>query len=358
MPKVHPVRQRRAPARLREEDEEDDPQPGTSSEGQHWTRDEETLPPWWDTLMTSIDHKIQQAVANTQPATNQPSANRPATNQPADIPSQRQAEDALASFIRGPAVEALQGTANEVSAPNTSRSIKSLVPQHVKEKIWSREYVDMKVLLTNQTEKTDSFSLEIGSEGTTLQLLPQKKATPALTLLQWVRAWNRYVGILTEQAPQLGPVLSHHMDTVLSLAEKGAAWISYDENFRKMLVTGEAKWGSTHLEMYMKAHLETAACGPSAIQQPQTKADIPKGACFKYHTASACPNGARCTFQHKCFNCLGNHSFPNCRLTVQRPFKVLPKFQPQTPFRTGPTGQPGPRSGGREEPRSRGNRAF
>ena len=59
--------------------------------------------------------------------------------------------------------------------------------------------------------------------------------------------------------------LAHHMENVLNLADKNAVWRYYDEQFRHLTGSGMA-WEATHLELYMKAHLEC----PSTMSEQAT----------------------------------------------------------------------------------------
>ncbi|KAK7492349.1 hypothetical protein BaRGS_00016446 [Batillaria attramentaria] len=151
-------------------------------------------------------------------------------------------------------------------------------------------------------------------------------------------AWNRFLAILAQQSPSLTPHLAHHCEVVLVLAERNCNWRLYDEAFRQLVARHEAQWGSTHLELYLKATLEgqkpsdKPASGMTSTSQ--SSPNIPPGACKEYHSGGYC-GYVPCRYQHKCFNCLAMHPFYQCRAPVSTPFKVLPQFQLHHPSRSG-----------------------
>jgi hypothetical protein len=351
MPKARPQRQRRPSAKAQETAGHDrptsaprttvDPQPSTSRETSDSTANQTLLPPWWDQLLDTIDSRVQRAIDQ--------SAHSSTRGSPSTDPG------TIEQAIVQPTQDNLQGTVTSVS-----QTMLSLIPTKVKEKIWAGEFVEMSQLLSKVGQGEESFSLQVNTKGASpaLHLIPQKRAPLNLPLLAWVKAWNRYGAIVTEQSPNLAPLLAHHMETVLNLAEKGAAWASYDECFRRLVASGEASWGCISFELYMKAHLEASprdkAVTTSPAQAVNQVADIPKGACFKFHSSGSCLAGQNCAYQHKCYICLGSHPAVKCQLPRHTPFKVLPRFAlqmqaSQTPFRAG--------NGESRQPPNTGNRA-
>ena len=142
--------------------------------------------------------------------------------------------------------------------------------------------------------------------------------------------------------------LAHHMENVLNLADKKAGWRCYDDQFRHLLGSGMAAWGATHLELYMKSHLEC----PSTSNRPGTTpraqhplANTPLGACYRYHSLGQCTEGNLCKFQHNCYNCLAGHPASRCPSHSTRHTKPCRGFlaegtrgirQVDSPFRTPP----------------------
>ena len=123
--------------------------------------------------------------------------------------------------------------------------------------------------------------------------------------------------------------LAHHMENVLNLADKKAGWRYNVEQFRHLIGSGIAAWGATHLELYMKAHLECPSTNDRPGNTPwaqQPSANTPLGACYRYHSSGQCKEGKMCKFQHKCYNCLAGHPASRCRQPLYAPYKILPRF--------------------------------
>lgn len=286
-------------------------------------------------LIQSLDDKIQ---ASVQAAMESHLRSVEAAPQPLSTPQQGNMtntdySDNLATLQASSAsTSRLSGTLGFVSA---AIGLPSLVPEKVKAKIWAGEYIDLQTLLPSKSQ--DSFRLEItGGEGTpTLQIMPNQQQAK-LTLAIWIKAWNRFVAVLSLHKPHLTAGLAQHMETVMSLAEKQAGWESYDENFRQMVARGDAKWGSTHLELYMKAVLDHRIVYQQQQQQPHTEQNArnPRGTCYTYHNKGHCMAGADCKFQHKCYWCLGAHPASRCRAPQSDRPKVIPRFQNGQPVTT------------------------
>ena len=184
-------------------------------------------------------------------------------------------------------------------------------------------------MLSGSSEE-EAYAIQIGqTEGApSLQLVSQKRPAP-LRLPAWIKAWNRFSAILSEQDTSVMVGLAHHMENVLNLADKKAGWRYYDEQFRHLTGSGMAPWGSAHLELDMKAHLKCPSTNNRAgntplAQQPLAKA--PRGACFRYHSTRQCWEGIQCKLQHKCYNCLAGHPASCCPQPLLAPYKIMPRF--------------------------------
>ena len=143
-------------------------------------------------------------------------------------------------------------------------------------------------MLSGSSEE-EAYAIQIGqTEGApSLQLVSQKRSAP-LTLPAWMKAWNRFSAILSERDTSVMAGLAHHMENVLNLADKKAGWRYYDEQFRHLIGSGMAVWGSTHLELYMKVHLKCPSTNDRAGNTPwaqQPLAKVPRGACSRYHSS-------------------------------------------------------------------------
>ena len=166
-------------------------------------------------------------------------------------------------------------------------------------------FVDLRAMLSGSGK--EAYAIQIGqTDGApSLQLVSQKRSAP-LTLPAWIKAWNRFCAILSEQDASVRAGLAHHMENVLNLADKQAGW-RYDEQLRHLTGSGIAAWGATHLELYMKAHLECPSTNDRPSNTPRAQqplANKPLGACYRYHSTGQCKEGNLCKFRHKCYNCL------------------------------------------------------
>ena len=87
------------------------------------------------------------------------------------------------------------------------------VPGKLKAKIWTHEYFDFGLLLTNspieqQYELSFATSKDSGSTGlATLCLEPTNKPKPISTIEPWTNAFQIYVGVYTSKFPQEAPAL-------------------------------------------------------------------------------------------------------------------------------------------------------
>ena len=90
----------------------------------------------------------------------------------------------------------------------------------------------------------EAYVIQIGqTDGApSLQLVSQKRSGP-LTLPAWIKAWNRFCAILSEQHASVTAGLAHHMENVLKLADKKAGWKYFDEQLRHLTGSGIAAWG-------------------------------------------------------------------------------------------------------------------
>ena len=123
--------------------------------------------------------------------------------------------------------------------------------------------------------------------------------------------------------------LAHHMENVLNLADKKASWRYYDEQFRHLIGSGMTAWGATHLELYVKAHLECPSTNDRPGNTPRAQqplANTPLGACYRYYSAGQCKEGNLCKFQHKCYNCLASHPASRCPQPLHAPYKIMSRF--------------------------------
>jgi hypothetical protein len=253
----------------------------------------------------------------------------------------------------GQASTSFTGDVQQSSFVSVSIPVISQIPLKTKQSVWAGEYVDLHHLLAPASE-TEAYRLHVDEQAgnPAIRLVPQPRTAP-LTIAQWTKAWGRYVAVLTEARHEQGLTakLTHHAEVVTSLADKKAFWRYYDEQFRHLVARGEAQWGSTHLELYTRAVLDSFQPRQTGVPQPNTssahrgrsQARPPAGACFRYHTTGRCPVGNTCEYQHKCYNCLKLHPFSQCTTPIG-PVRILSRYQTQShqPFRNSLRSRNGP----------------
>ena len=115
-------------------------------------------------------------------------------------------------------------------------SLGSRVSAKIKAKIWQNEYVDFGALLASgpPNEKL-SLSLTRGNSIPSQPLLtlePIQSSKKVQTISQWVTAFNTFVAIYVERAPQDAPKLIKYCEVVRNIAFKSGEWLFYDEQFR------------------------------------------------------------------------------------------------------------------------------
>lgn len=222
----------------------------------------------------------------------------------------------------------------------------SNVSDKIKNQIWAGKYIEFQFLIDNEENKF-KFQLEMGSDNPELSLVQEKHKKP-LSLSQWLFAWNKFTAIVCTKIPELGSMLPHHLELILEMSKEGGNWYYYDIEFRKLIEKGEAKWGSTHLELYLRAKLQVRSSNNNLqnVARSTSSQRWPNGACFSFHRGIGCKFGDKCRYQHKCFNCGFNHSFSACKKPVSLPYRFTKssnnfKSQGLHPFR-GEVGKNGP----------------
>ena len=202
------------------------------------------------------------------------------------------------------------------------------VPDEVKEKIWSGEFVEMAELLDKKDKaKLSTGKMPGGDKGR--EVLPE-----LLPFELWSKAWNRYQAILVRQVKtlnladpgKLSEDLAHHMEMVSAIKEKHANWGFYEREFRLLVARGEATWGKSHLELLIhtfpfkeSTERDVGAGLLSSKVKASSPRTLPTGACFRYQRTGSCVSGPACRFQHACVNCFGAHPVAHC----QRPLGNL-----------------------------------
>ncbi|VDH94786.1 Hypothetical predicted protein [Mytilus galloprovincialis] len=128
------------------------------------------------------------------------------------------------------------------------------ITDKIKQQIWAGQYINFNSLLENDETKY-RLQLVHGADNPELSITEERNKK-TLTLNQWLSAWNKFTSIICTKTPELGSVIPHHMEIIMEMSREGGNWQFYDIEFRKLIERGEAQWGSTHLELYLRAKLQ------------------------------------------------------------------------------------------------------
>lgn len=219
---------------------------------------------------------------------------------------------------------------------STSVSIEARVPDKLKSKIWSKQYVDFGSLLHRNKQGKEKLSLQVENSMKpgmlTIHQVERDDTDGELSSMNdWLTAWNRYMAIYCIKYPHEQAKLAKHLEAVRDIADAKGNWYSYDKDFRSLIEQGQVQWGDVHMELYVNARLTSSQSIKTTNSHKELSKTIPRGACFQFHSGKQCNAGLACRFQHRCYNCGGSHPFIQCTKQVQRPFRVLQRFRYQSP---------------------------
>lgn len=217
---------------------------------------------------------------------------------------------------RPPQISVKNKTCGQSNFVSCSLTTGGNIPDKIKQNIWLGKFVDFRSLIDEDEVK---FKFQFGKVGENNELsLVEERNKKSLSLNQWLTAWNKFTAIICTKTPDLGSQLPHHLDIILEMSRDGGNWQYYDTEFRKLIEKGEAQWGNTHLELFMRAKLQGRS-NHTSTKNNNTR--WPIGVCFTFHRGMSCKYGNSCRYQHKCFNCGFNHPFSSCKKPVSLPFK-------------------------------------
>ncbi|XP_069102742.1 uncharacterized protein [Argopecten irradians] len=120
-----------------------------------------------------------------------------------------------------------------VDTPPVSMSCRPLhakVPSKLKERIWAGEFIDLGLLLDDQS--VNDFSLKMNTDGH-IGLVPSRRKV-FLDIDKWTDAFNIFVSVLRLKFPSDMEALATYQNVIRNIANCGGNWYYYDTNFRKM----------------------------------------------------------------------------------------------------------------------------
>lgn len=201
------------------------------------------------------------------------------------------------------------------------------VPEKIKTKIWSNEYVDFGILLNKMTDQA-SYHLCLDTKSTSGQPLitleSNNKPKKINSIEVWTSAYQVFVGVYTQKYPSEAPGLMKYSEIVRELAARGCNWQYYDANFRYLRQNDHksCSWGSVHWELWIRAQPATGHNANGQYKKnvydmkPKSKETlVPKGFCWRYHKGMKCDG---CKYSHSCPLCEKSHQMINCSFRVSK----------------------------------------
>ena len=239
--------------------------------------------------------------------------------------------------VAGPSAQPVEDQSGQFNT--SSIEVGSEVPANIRANIAESKYVCFFDLLKRPEARHNHTILDVDLETGTSKTL-QSPVAPTkkwLSFPDWVAAWNIFSTIfLTARGDlELHGKLAIHLDQVLELHREGGHWRYYDEEFRRQVALGKAKWGQIHAQALNKSYAKGANVRQKdagnvfhrAERSPHKEfraSHVPNGYCRYYNVSGVCDKD-NCPYQHRCCNCRkDSHAAINCRQPISLPFRSVP----------------------------------
>ena len=222
---------------------------------------------------------------------------------------------------------------------NLDRPLDTRISDKVRDKIWSKQYVDLNTLVDTHTDDSQTLHI-VSGVGEPLRLAPHKPDNKINSLGKWTDAFLVYVTVYARKYPHEVSKLTAYIQLIKRLALKGGDFLFYDREFRYLRQNGHSGW-DVHLDLWLEARdfrgnaTNFSHNKPTGNQynksnnnntyrnnkgpfrgQPRNdnKSPHPMGYCFRYHSTGRCNNFAACAFKHICYHpgCGAKHPISNC----------------------------------------------
>ena len=220
------------------------------------------------------------------------------------------------------------------------------VSQHIREKIWNGEFVDLALLLRPAISINNASDcvFSIGSRDSPAWQIRPHNQTPRITSVeQWTSAFLIFASIYLMRHPTRARQLLKYADIVRSAAFRrvGYGWRDYDIQFRlRQARMPSRSWASIDAELWLtllgapvqqpifRPYNNQRSIGHTNIRTSRTaQRDQNAGVCFDFNRGH-CFRPA-CRFPHKCATCLSvGHSAASCRSS---PRSIRRTLSPTTP---------------------------
>ena len=201
------------------------------------------------TIAAAVQKSLQEAgiMVNNPQSTSQPDIQFiPDTPQSNNMDSLQQDGSVLTQTPAQAAIHQvtsnlIEGTKQPTTSKNSFISVAVPLPNRVSDKvkkqIWGNEYVDFAVIFHNSTSDDDQYTFKVQNRKggqPTFSLEQSIKKQPIHTIDQWTAAFQAFVAVYSERFSSETAQLMKYGATGRDLAERGANWKFYDENFRML----------------------------------------------------------------------------------------------------------------------------
>ncbi|XP_013387368.1 uncharacterized protein LOC106156593 [Lingula anatina] len=251
-----------------------------------------------------------------------------------------------------------------IVSPQTNRYSTKSIPLHalvddkLKDRIWGNEFVDMSLLLQDQSAQLpqpgDPLPLAMENNHGKITLVVSQGRRPQITSMsQWTTAFHTFMSVYTLKHPQEAPNLLKYAEDIRVLAGLRGDWLAYDRNFRANKERSGDPWEDTNWDLWNRALLNSRPNnnvqqfrprGSFTSRQPFRK--FPQGVCYKFHSGNHCRGD--CTYDHKCFRCSGGtHPASQCPRSENRA-AARPSY-PSRANRNSPSTPQGPKNPSRPQ---------
>ena len=199
--------------------------------------------------------------------------------------------DAVGEHIEG-LVEEGYTTIEPGNFKQIGRPVDLKIPDSIKQKIWSDQYVEFENLIDIPIPKTPSGLEMVGN-----RLVSTKPIRQITSLGQWCDAMVVYLTVYSRKYPHATPELTAYLQTIKHMCQKGGDYLTYDREFRYMRQYGSKSWelnstlwmecrdqqknGSNRSDGSSKPKNNNQ--GGGNFRPPQGSKPVPQGFCFAFH---------------------------------------------------------------------------
>ena len=218
------------------------------------------------------------------------------------------------------ATEGAQGngniTINEVDdnlnaqVPSVQLDLGYQVPNKLKLKIVSGEYVDLGALLTKSVDVDDGTKHLTVKDGSII-LDTNKATTKIVDINQWTNAFIIFASIYTNAHPSATSDIFKYMYNIRLGASrnKGLGWKHYDTQFRlRKEKNPTMSWSDINHELWM-----LYMYGSGTSEETKTK-NLNINKCYDFNYKGLCAR-QNCPYLHRCLKCSFGHPIIKCRVS-------------------------------------------